>query len=306
MRTARIRLLWYPQPQFMGLIMAERLALGAARGVRIVTQPVDFNQGPVAAVLDGAADFAVASPSHILEGGAEGRLLNLLALQQESPLAYPVRAAPGAAHPARLAGLRAAVWPGGEDLEFRAMIRSAGGDPDALTYVRCADTVGAFLAGEADIAQTTTYAELSHVLEAAQQPVSVLRARDYGIDLVKDGFLAPVALCRDDPAFVQAVVDTVLEGWTRALAEPERAVALCCAARPDLDSAQQWRQFEAIRDLVLTGATRSHGLGYPDPEHDRRALAAWRLVHGDPVSGPLSDQRFWAAAPAGLRRTISP
>ena len=75
----RIRLLWYPQPQFAGYLVAEHLMLGATDGIRIECQPMQPDLGPVDAVLTGMAEFAVASPAHMLESGCADDLVMLLA-----------------------------------------------------------------------------------------------------------------------------------------------------------------------------------------------------------------------------------
>ena len=62
--TATINLLWHPQAQFAGYLVAERLDLGRAYGVRLETTPLEFGVGPVHSVLSGASAFGVASPAH--------------------------------------------------------------------------------------------------------------------------------------------------------------------------------------------------------------------------------------------------
>lgn len=102
---------------------------------------------------------------------------------------------------------------------------------------------------------------------------------------------------------VQAVVDAVLEGWTIAFDDPERAIAACLAVRPDRSRAEEAAQLAAIRALSLTGATLTEGLGFPDPAHMADAASAMQEL-GDPVpaTGGLRDARFWSAAPPRFRR----
>ena len=65
----------------------------------------------------------------------------------------------------------------------------------------------------------------------------------------------------------------------------------------------QHEQLAAIRALVDAGATRTKGLGYPDPAHLSRALLAMQELN-EPVptgTGAIVDTRFWTAAPEQLR-----
>ena len=58
METATINLLWHPQAQFAGYLVAERLDLGRPYGVRLETTPLEFGVGPVNSVLSGPAHSA--------------------------------------------------------------------------------------------------------------------------------------------------------------------------------------------------------------------------------------------------------
>jgi NitT/TauT family transport system substrate-binding protein len=308
MHTVRLRLLWHPQPQFAGALIAQHQGIARRRGIELQCQPMDFAQGPVAAVLAGDADLCIASPSHLLESTDPSALVMLLAFQQESPLVYPARRDMGVSGIGDLAGKRTAVWPGGEDLEFRWMLARAGLDPDSVERVPTGDTVAALLSGDVACAQMTVYHEYHEFLAAGGRADDVipLRAARYGADLLKDGVLARRDWIEFDPGRAQAVVDSLLEGWTLALDDPARAVALCCTARPDMDAAHHEQQNSDLRNLILTGATLSKGLGFPDTDHMERAARAMAEVEGDTLAKPADefvDDRFWQAASETWRRT---
>ena len=303
----RIRLLWLPQAQFAGYLVAERETRLQGKSTRIICQGADMSTGPAAAVLRGECEFAVASPAHILESGAPADLVWLLTIQQESPLVYPVSRTSGIGSPGDLSGCRVAVWPGNEDLELQWMIARAGLDANRVRRLPVADTVAAYLAGEADSAQMTSYHEL-HQLEAAlpgRGEFRLLRAADQGIGLLKDGLIARRDYVEKNDTLVGDVVCAILAGWTLAFTDKEAAIEACLAARPELDREDQARQLEDIRVLSRGGATRSHGLGYPDPAHAENALAAARETG---LQGPfvtaseMTVQRFWHSAPSAFRR----
>ncbi len=298
---ARIRLLWFPQAQFAGYLLAQREGDGA-----IVCQPADLATVPTEAVLRGDCEFAVASPAHVMESRAPSDLVWLLTIQQRTPVVYAVRRDSGIESVRDLAGRRVAVWPGNEDLELVWMIARAGLDIAGVDRVPVADTVAAFLDGKADCAQMTVYNEVRHLAAAlgGLAGVRLLRASDQGIGLIKDGLVARRDLVERHGEFVQDVVDAVLAGWTRAFADPQAAVAACLDARPDMDRADHARQLEDIRALSSGGATARHGLGCPDPVHARDAAKAVTEagldVAGEPAEAMVAD-RFWRAAPPGFR-----
>jgi NitT/TauT family transport system substrate-binding protein len=306
--AVRLRLLWHPQPQFAGYLLAQHAGFAAARGIALECVPMDFALGPIDAVLTGDCTFAVASPAHAVESRAPNELVMLLAIQQTSALVYGARRSAGIASAVDLAGKRVAVWPGGEDLELRWMLARAGVAPGAVELVPAGDTVAALLDGSVDAAQLTTYHEIFELAHAAGslEPFVLLRAADHGAALLKDGLFARRDVVAAQPALVQATIDAVLDGWTAAFNDPDAAIDLCASLRPDLDRAHHARQLAAIRQLALCGATLERGLGYPDPAHVTAALDARRDVEGRAIDadGPaaaFADDRWWQAAPAAVR-----
>lgn len=305
MNTVRIRLLWHPQPQFAGYLIAEHEGLGIDAGVDIRCVPLDFAKGPIAAVLDGDVAFSVASPAHMMESRRADELVFLLAIQQASALVYPARRSLGIERPRDLAGRRVGVWPGREDLELTWMLHRCGIPADGFERVPVADTVGAMVDGAVDCAQMTTYHELHHLEHAigSLDDFIVFRAADYGASLLKDGLVARRDFVAANPGLTQAVVNAVLAGWTRAFHDLDAAITLAGRLRPDMTRLEHEGQLGDIRALALSGATLAEGLGYPDPRHMEQALKAVAEIGGHAprsIDG-LVDARFWAAAPAAVR-----
>ncbi len=305
MQAVRIRLLWHPQAQFAGYHIAEQLGLGSAAGIAIRCEPIRFDQGGITALKAGDAEMAVASPSHVLESDIASGLRFILAIQQESSLVYPVRASSGITALSDLAGRRVGVWPGHEDLELRWMLKKAGVPEGAVTRVPMANTLDAFLAGQVDCAQMTIYHE-RHLVEAAlgHDALRLFSAAPFGASLVKDGLVVKHEWLAANRDIAQAVVDAVLEGWSLAFTDTERALAICQRVRPDMTAAEHRAQLRDIRVLSCRGATLTHGLGYPDPEHVARALTAMRdlgMTAPGVRAGDVADPSLWTAAPSSWR-----
>lgn len=303
MTTVHIRLLWHKQAQFAGYLLAEKLGLARKHGVEIVCEGLDFKCKHVGSILSGSTPMAVASPAHILESANPAALRWLLTIQQESPLVYPVRKSVGIEQLTDLAGCKVGVWPGHEDLEFRWMLQKVGLAHDAVDRIAMPDTVENFLGGEIVSAQMTNYHELHLVEEKLGfDAINIFSAKDMGRSVLKDGLVVSAEYLDNNRPTVQAVVDAVLEGWTIAFNEPERAVAVCMEARPDVSEAEHRRQLGDIRTLAMTGATLTQGLGYPDPLHIEQATRAIAEVEGKTVdSSTTLDASFWHAAPEAFR-----
>lgn len=306
MQTVRLRLLWFPQAQFAGYLIAQQHGLAKRRGVTLTCLPVDFTLGPIDALLGGDCQFAVASPAHMLESRAPEELVMLLAIQQRSSLVYAVRRDAGIANFADLAGRRAGVWPGGEDLELRWALHRAGVEPGAVSFVPVNDTVEAIVNGTVDAAQLTVYHELFELEKrvGSLDDFLLLAAGDHDAALLKDGLVARRDWVERYPEVTQAVVDSVLQGWTQAFRDPLEALDVCVAARPELDRDHQAQQLASIRILALSGATPRQGLGFPDPRHIDAAVAAVCDVDGRSfaTSTPtFIESAFWRAAPPEYR-----
>ena len=103
---------------------------------------------------------------------------------------------------------------------------------------------------------------------------------------------------------MQAVVDTVLEGWTRAFADRAAAVQACVKLGHGLEPSGQSRQLDDIHALAYPPGGPPRPLGYPDYAHLERAVNAKRAL-GLPVSAAAArdgiDARFWQAAPSACK-----
>ncbi len=301
METATINLMWHPQAQFAGYLVAERLSLGEQFDIRLETTPLDFDVGPVRSVLSGASDFGVASPAHIVESVPQDLNL-LLVIQQDSPLVYPVRKDSGITQLSQLVGQKVGVWPGGEDLEFRWMLRRANVDPQAVERVAQEDTVAPFIAGETKCAQITVYHELHQIEDAGltRDELHLFVPEDFDASLIKDGLIARRSLVQERPDFVQAVVNTVLSGWAWAFRNREEAVDICTDSWFGLSKTEQDKQLRDIRALTFVGATLEYGLGFPDSVHVARAVSALEAlgeeIDNAVLQGVIED-RFWTDAP---------
>jgi NitT/TauT family transport system substrate-binding protein len=297
----KVRLLWHAQAQFAGYHVAEHERLGESRGIRIVASPVDFASGPIEALLAGDVDFAVASPSHLIESDQAAELLMVMSIQQQSSLAYPARRDLGINHPRDLVGKRVGVWPGREHLELDWMLMRAGVDPASVDHCPMNDTVAPFLAGDVDCAQMTVYHELAQVIDrlGGTDNVTLFRAADWDASLVKDGLFTLRETAQTSPILVQGVVDTLLEGWRIAFDAPDRAIAACLAANPSLDPTHERQQLAIIRELAEPRARIADGLGYPDAAHLENAARALAEL-GHPVRADVRDgaidETFWSRA----------
>lgn len=308
MEKINLRLLWYPQAQFVGALLAEHHDFARRRGYQLECQPVDFSEGPVSAIQSGHADLCIASPSHMLESPQPESLVFLLTFQQSGSCVYLARKDHDIDSIRCLAGKRIAVWPGSEDLELKWMLFKAGVPLSAIEFVPTVDTVQMLMEGQVSCAQMTTYNEYLKFLKLGgdESTVLTLHARDYDADLIKDGVVALKSWVESDTGRVQAVVDSLLAGWTHALSHRSDAIDLCKRIRADVEEEHHQMQYCEIKKLIVCGATNSHGLGFPHTDHLKKAASAVSDVEDrqfDFDVNRLVDTQYWQAAEPSLRRT---
>lgn len=308
MEKIRLRLLWFPQAQFIGALLAEHRDFASRRGYQLECQPVDFSEGPVSAILSGNADLCIASPSHMLESSEPESLVFLLTFQQLGSCVYLARKDHDIDKIRCLAGKRIAVWPGSEDLELKWMLSKAGVPLSDIEFVPTVDTVQMLMDGQVSCAQMTTYNEYLKFLKLGgdESTVLTLHARDYDADLIKDGVVALKSWVESDTVRAQAVVESLLAGWTHALHHQSDAIDLCKQIRTDVEEEHHRMQYSEIKKLIASGATNSHGLGFPHTDHLKKAATAVSDVESGQFDFDVSrlvDTQYWQAAEPSLRQT---
>jgi NitT/TauT family transport system substrate-binding protein len=289
-KQMRLALMWTLQTQFAGYVVARERELP-----HLELLPRAEGRSPIRELLDGAAEYGVVAPGHMLAAPPGSVELVLIALfMARSPVRLVGRRdRVGDALDPR-PGLRVGVW-SGEDVELRAMFKMSGADLDRIEFVGVTDEAGALLSGDVDYVQATTYNELPMIEELAGGPdqLVVHDPADWRVDMAKDGLVVRRDLLETDPAAVTAFVKAAVAGWREALDDPDQAVAAVCRAVPTLDPEQQRTQLERLALLF----DPDQPLGQPRPVEVQRARVAARAA-GDPrAEAPVSiDPGPWERA----------
>lgn len=269
----RVVLMWTLQAQFAGYALARR----ERPALELVSRPPATT--PIREVVEGRAEFGLASPSHILAAGDAGSEVLLAAVvMPRSPIVAVARKGTPGADLAGATGLRIGVW-ASEDSEIRAMLVRAGADPDANEFIPIGDEVEPIVTGEVDLIQATTYNEVP-LIERAGLPADEMvlhRPEDYGVATAKDGLVVSRRLAEQQPDLVHGVVDAVVRGWRAAIDDPTAAVAAICELAPALDPVDQAGQLERVLGLI----DPDRPLGQPLPEDLERAVAVHRALGRD-------------------------
>ena len=297
---------WDHQFQFAGFYAAQwqgyyedagldvELRPGVAAGNRILNA--------IDEVIAGRADLGISS-SDLLRARDSGKPVVVLApILQQSPVAVFSRADANVASPADLIGLRLKRYPNSRaDVEFQAMMRAEGIDPDQFEK----STDFAFHWADA-IQEGRSDAIVGYLFDIPWQAqelglkLTTLRPATYGVDFYGDTIFTSESYLGANPDVVDRFVQATRKGWEYALANRE-TVARRIAELPRVfprDNAVAFNLFQAEEIARLT----SHPLipvGQNNP-------GRWRRMHAAMAETGIVTGRFDEAAfiydPAAARQ----
>lgn len=281
--------MWIVQAQFAGYALA-RLE---HPGLELV--PRQAGTTPLDELLEGRAEFCLASPAHLLAAGARSRSAVLVGLfMSRSPVVLVGSRRRIGADLRAAAGARIGVWPG-EELEIVAMLAAAGVQRGHADLVPVEEGFDAFAAGELDLLQATTYNELPALRRLLPDPSDLVihEPTRWGVDVAKDGLVTRRDLLAEDRATVNAVVAASVRGWHRARQDRDAAVTAVHSLDPTLDEAEQREQL----DLVLELFDPDQPLGRPSAAEIERAARVHHIAgRGVDPAAVLIDAGPWERA----------
>ncbi len=274
--------MWKLQAQFAGYALAQQALPG------ITLLPRDPASPPLEELARGRAEFGVVSPAQLFSRLGLARDLVFLALfMNRSPVVLVglkervPRELGSAQH------YRVGVW-AAEDTEVRAMILAAGVDLRRITFLPLGEDLSPFLEGKLDLIEATTYNELPRLVDdLGSDRLVVHRPERWGVDLPKDGLVVRADVLKDRPQMVESVVAAAVQGWTKAIANPEAALAAVIKAQPELNVGEQRSQLERILELI----DRERPLGCPDPMAIERAAEVHRGLGHTVIASDLRVDR---------------
>ena len=196
------------------------------------------------AVSAGQAQFGEASYGVVVQGVSKGLdVVCIGAKLQRSPIAISCRADSGIKTAKDLEkGHIVQAANSGDTVMFNGFARAAGIDVSKVqrTMVYPSKLLSTVLNKKADC-QGAYYVSNSATLELKTPSVHFLYA-DYGMQTLDLGLITRGDMIKTDPELVQLMVDGAMEGLKLQLLEPEKALDIMIAAKPELKTRPKtWR-----------------------------------------------------------------
>jgi NitT/TauT family transport system substrate-binding protein len=222
---------WQPQAQFAGIYYAKESGIFEKLGLDVEIRHKAPGTPIVESLTSGSAQFIVAPLAAMLVERSKGvPLVNICQINQTGNILLVAARRSGIAQPADLKQ----PGPDGKPLRFSVWDSDAGTLPLLFLRQQGIDGVSPspgsgvepFLWGAVDVISAMEYNEYYQLLAAGYDPeeLTVFRLRDHQLNIPEDGVYALEKTVAGSPAVCVALRAAVLEGWSEALRNPERAL----------------------------------------------------------------------------------
>lgn len=252
---------WYPQPEHGGFYNALVKGYYKEEGLDVQILPGGPYSNAEQQVAVGAAQFAMGSSDHVLEGLANGEpLVAVGATMQSDPQALMVHQDSPVKSFADLEGHTIAVKPGSTWFQYlvkRYRLKDAREVP--ATY-----SVANFLADPKYIQQIFVTSE-PFFAQKAGVPIRTLLISDTGYNPYRV-FFTSQSFLKDHPDMVAKFVRASIRGWRDYMQDPTAANAAITQLNPAMNKEQMQFTWQALKDGHFVSGTDPNQLGQFDPQ----------------------------------------
>ncbi|HOU36344.1 MAG TPA: ABC transporter substrate-binding protein [Candidatus Omnitrophota bacterium] len=222
-------LLWKPQAQFAGYIVAREKGFYQKRGLDVTLISGGVDNSSLKALNDKKSDFCIAWLSSAIKRRMSGvNLVNIAQVVRRSGLMLIARKSSGIVNLQDMHGRKVSLWEGDLSLGPIALFRSHRIIPEIIpqTY-----TVNLFLMGGVDVVSAMWYNEYDTIINAGLDPgeLNTFFLSDLGFNFPEDGIYCLQDTLVRDPDAAAGFVSASFEGWRYAFDHPDEAVDLVMA-----------------------------------------------------------------------------
>ena len=247
-----VQLQWTHQAQFAGMHAADQNGYYGEEGLKVTFVEGGAQVDRFTPVLDGTAQFSMATADELILARAQGKPLRVIAtIYRRSPIVFIALASTGITKPEEFTGktirVSANLVP-----SLHAMTTRVGVTPDQYTEVVLPSDVQMFASGEVPVWGGFSNGFIISVLDAGYQ-INWIYPDDYGVHFYADTLFASDDLIAKNPDLVLRFLRATLKGWTYAVENPADVSALVQKYNPDADPDLEIKKMTASIPLVNTG-----------------------------------------------------
>lgn len=260
MENVTLQLKWKHQFQFAGYYAAQWKGFYQAANLNVKILEAEGTFEPGQAVLQGKADFGIASSDLILLRNQGYPVVALAAIFQHSPLTFLALKSSNIDTIHHLAGKRIMLEP--HSAELLAYLKDESILMSTLTIIPHSFDVSALLQGQADVISAYSTDE-PFVLQQAHKDYVIFTPRAGGIDFYGDVLFTTQDQLKNHPQRVEAFLEASLKGWEYALDHPDEIINLIYTQYSQRHSREHLAfEAEKTRNLILPDIVE---IGYMNP-----------------------------------------
>jgi len=264
-QEVNLRLQWMPQCQFAGYIVAAEKGYYAKNGLKVNLLPAGPDLKPHVTVAAGTDQIGIGVPNQIIAARSNGVPLVIIAqIFQDSANRYVLKAKNRINELRDLVGRKVGLWLGGDEVEFIAMLKTAGMTLSDIEVIPQKFSVIPFLEDEYVLSQVTVYNELNLIRMQGYDgdELQVISPKDYDSAILGDMIFTSEKYLRQNKETVTNFLEASISGWKFCLQNPAEALEIVLKYNPELKREDQKLQLEAANKLVISGLANEKGIGY--------------------------------------------
>ena len=260
-----VQLNWVHYGAFGGFYAADQNGMYATEGIEVAFHEGGPGIDPIAAVVDGEAQFGVSSADTLLLARAQGQPVRAIGtILRRSPAVLVTRADSGLTRPEDLIGqqvrMTSQIAP-----SFHAMMARAGIPPERYTEVLLPSDLTIFAENQVPV-WGVYFNSFAVAIQRAGYDLNFIFPGDYGVHFYGDTLFTTEDVLAKDPALVTRFLRATLGGWREAVGNAEASGALVAAYDGDADLELAGAKMEASVPLIHTGEDQ---IGWMRPERWR-------------------------------------
>lgn len=255
-----VQLSWFHSAEFIGFYVADQLGYYAEENLDVTTVIGGPDVNPAASVVEGGSQFGITSGDYIIRAQSAGQdLIAISSIFRKSSLVVMALTTSGITTPQDLAGKTVGVISPGLDttwdIQFIAMLKKLGIDPNSMTFVPNEKYHGAgdLLSGRMDASSSNFSTNEPIQAKIDGEDIVSIYYRDYGVEFYNNIIFTKAQLVSDNPDLVQRFIRATLRGYQYAIEHPKEAAAFTIKYDANLDVAFQQATIEAQIPLIDTG-----------------------------------------------------
>jgi len=246
-----VQLLAPHKSDFAGFYVADQKGYYAAEGLLVTFLEGGPSVDYLAPVINGTAQFGVASADALILARAEGKTLCAVAtIFRRSPLVFVALADSGIKSPQDFIGKVIRI--GTSSAPLHAMTMNVGIRPDQYTEVVLPSDITAFASGQVPVWSMYLTNFLVQIQQAGYK-VNIIYPDDYGVHFYADSIFTTDEIISKNPDLVTRFLRATLKGWKFAVENPATIGPLVLKYAPKADLGLENAKMIASIPLVNTG-----------------------------------------------------